>query len=123
MNDKNFSKWLDDLGKAWISKSPEAASNLCSENVVYFENPFLAPLKGKQAVKKVWLEVPTGQKDINYKYEILVVTSEFGVARWMASFIRVPANTKTELEGIYLVKLDSEGLCKEFHQWWNSKPN
>lgn len=123
MEYKLFEKWLDNLGKAWISKSPDAASNLCSEDVIYFENPFLPPLKGKDAVKKVWLEVPPGQKDINFKYEILAVTSELGIARWTATFIRVPANTKAELEGIYLVKLDSAGLCKEFHQWWNSKSN
>ncbi len=121
MEYKLFEKWLDDLGKAWISKSPVAASKLCSEDVTYFEDPFLPPLKGKDAVKKVWLDVPTSQKDIKFKYKILTVTHELGIARWTASFTRVPANTKTELEGIYFVKLDKTGLCEEFHQWWNSK--
>lgn len=123
MNNKSFSKWLDNLGKAWILKDPDAASNLCSDDVVYFEDPFLPPLKGKNAVKKVWLDVPTSQKDIKFKYKILTVTPDLGVARWAASFTRVPVNTKAELEGIYLVKLDKTGLCKEFHQWWNSKSN
>lgn len=121
MDNETFKKWLEALGKAWINRDPVAASKLCSEDVLYFEDPFLPPSKGREAVKKIWLEVPTSQTDVKFNYEILVVNSDAGVAKWSASFTRIPANTKAELEGVYLVKLDDTGLCKEFHQWWNSK--
>jgi len=121
MNDKSFSKWLDALGKAWISRNPIAASDLCSKNVIYFEDPFLSPLQGREAVKKIWLDVPTTQKDVKFSYKIISISEDFGIAEWDASFTRIPANTEAELKGIYLVKLDNNGLCTEFHQWWNSK--
>lgn len=121
MEYNTFKKWLNALGKAWVSKNPDAASKLCSKNVVYYEDPFLPPLKGRDAVKKIWLDVPISQKDVKFTYEIIATTDDLGVAQWTGSFIRVPENTKAELKGIYLVKLDNEGLCKEFHQWWNNK--
>lgn len=116
-----FKKWLDALGKAWIDRDPIAASNLCSKDVVYFEDPFLPPLKGREAVKKVWLDVPTTQKDIRFTYKVITTSKDLEIAEWNASFTRMPTNTKAELKGIYLVKLNKDGLCNEFHQWWNSK--
>jgi hypothetical protein len=116
-----FEKWLNALGEAWIHRDPAAASNLCSENVIYYEDPFLPPLKGREAVKKIWLDVPTTQKGIKFVYKIITVSEDLGIAEWSASFIRVPSNTKAKLRGIYLVKLNSKGLCAEFHQWWNNK--
>jgi len=121
MDSKAFEKWLDALGKAWIDRDPAAASSLCSENVIYYEDPFLPPLNGREAVKKIWLEVPTTQKDIEFTYKVITTSGNLAIAEWSASFIRILNNSKAELRGVYLVKLDNNGLCEEFHQWWNSK--
>lgn len=118
-----FNDWLCRLGDAWIARDPDAAANLCSEDVTYYEDPFMPPLRGRAAVKEVWLEVPKAQKDIKFKFETITVTDNVGVGRWWASFTRLPSEKKAELDGIYVVTLDEAGLCTEFHQWWNSKAN
>jgi hypothetical protein len=120
ITNKLFEDWLDGLGKAWVNKDPVAASNLCSKNVIYYEDPFLPPLTNRDQVKNMWSEVPNSQKNIKYSYEIISIIQNMCITEWSASFTRIPSNTPAKLKGIYLVKLDSDGLCEEFHQWWNT---
>lgn len=122
VNLKSLSKWLDDLGQAWINRNPKAAAEICAENVLYFENPFDKPLTSRKEVEEIWHEVPNYQKDIKFSYEIISVNKQVGIAKWRASFTRLPSGIRDTLDGIYLVKLDNDGLCKEFHQWWVVKP-
>ena len=57
MDSDTFRQWLDDLGSAWQSRDPDAAAQLCAENVHYHEDPFQEPLIGREAVRQVWQEV------------------------------------------------------------------
>lgn len=123
MNYSSFEQWLNALGKAWINRNPKAAANICTENVLYFETPFDKPLTSRKEVEEIWQEVPKYQRDIEFSYEIISVNQKVGIAKWLASFTRLPSGIKDTLDGIYVVKLDNNGLCKEFHQWWVVKPN
>jgi hypothetical protein len=118
---KIFDKWIIGLKHAWEAKNPKAAADLCSESVIYYEDPFQKPLMSRKAVYDVWLEVPETQKDINFKYKILTIVENICIAHWSASFTRVPSGVRSSLDGIYFIKLNKNGLCEEFHQWWNSK--
>ncbi|NTU74308.1 nuclear transport factor 2 family protein [Candidatus Roizmanbacteria bacterium] len=122
MNRSAFESWLKALGKAWIDRDPKAAAAICAESVLYYETPFDPPLRSRNEVEKIWQEVPASQKDIEFSYEILSVDEVLGIARWNASFTRVPSEKRDTLDGIFTVKLDNLGLCKEFHQWWVVKP-
>lgn len=113
-----FDTWLKNLGKAWVEKNPQIIADICAKNVVYHETPFTKPYKGPEAVKKLWQEVPDNQKDIKFKYDILAVTVTIGIAHWQAEYKRIKNNQKVVLDGIFQVKLNRQGLCTEFHQWW-----
>ena len=99
-------------------KRPKAAARICAEKVEYFENPFGKPLNTREEIIKTWSEVPQTQKDIKFKYDIVTVNNEFGRAHWEASLIRIPSGKKDKLDGIFIVYLNSKGLCIKFRQWW-----
>ena len=109
------------LRKGWINRDPKSAANLCADGVLYFETPFSVPLKSKVEVEKVWNEVPNSHKDINFAYEVLTISEGICVAHWTATFTRISSGKRETLDGIYTVKLDENGRCKEFHQWWVTK--
>lgn len=121
MTSEQFDKWLKGLKDAWVTKNPQAAIDLCSENVIWHETPFGEPLRTKQEILDEWQTVPTNQKDITVSYEILVVTESFGIAHWNAKFTRLPSGTQAHLDGIYKVSLNDKNLCTEFHQWHNAE--
>lgn len=117
MTHEGFEKWLEGLKTAWETKNPQMAADLCAENVLYYETPFDAPLKSREEVLHEWEHVPTGQKDITFNYKILSVSEDLGINHWTAAFTRIPSGEKVSLDGVFMVKLDSNNQCTEFHQW------
>jgi hypothetical protein len=49
------------------------------------------------------------------------VTEEFGIARWWASFVIVPQQLRTELDGVFLIAFDAHGLCRSLREWWHKQ--
>jgi hypothetical protein len=123
MNKEIFENWLDGLKNAWESKDPKAASDLFIDKVVYYEDPFCDPVLGKEEVYKLWEDVPISQKEIIFEHKILAINENVGIAHFTASYTSLKSGERNNLEGVFVVTLDKEGLCKEFHWWWNSKSN
>ena len=120
MNKELFEKWFFNLKTAWETKNPQLAADICSENLLWYETPFDEPLKTKGEVLDEWQTV-SKQEDISVEYQILAVEGQTAITQWSAKFIRIPSGEKVEMEGIFKVRLNNEGLCEEFHQWYNYK--
>lgn len=117
-----FDKWMKMMKAAWENRDPNAAANLCSdEGFEYYENIFEKPLTTKDEVVKVWREVPIDQDDVRFNYDILLTSPDEGYAHWRASYKSKSADKVVTLDGIFIVKLDSKGLCKQFKMWWIKK--
>src|SRR5713101_70603 len=93
-----FKAWLDAYGQAWENRDPEGATALFTEDGTYQVTPFLEPMRGRKAIFEYWSEVARTEEDIRFGYKILAVTPEIGIARWWASFIRVPPGLQTKLD-------------------------
>lgn len=120
MTQQKISDWLENLKIAWETKDPQKVKNLCAENVLYYETPFSKPLNRDEVLKE-WQSVPKSQKDIRVTYDILSFENNKGIAHWSAAFTRIPSDEKVYLDGIFLITLNEENLCTEFHQWWNAE--
>lgn len=120
MTRHKFSGWLKNLKKAWETRNPKKALELCAENLLWYETPFGKPLQTRNEVLKEWKSI-LNQKDISVFYEVLNVYKNVGIAHWTASFRRLPSREKVLLDGIFKVTLNQKGECTEFRQWYNSK--
>lgn len=120
MTQEQFNNWLEKLKIAWETRNPKAAVNLCAEKFIWHETPFSKPLETKNQLLNEWQSV-LKQEGISFSYEILSVNEEFGIAKWSATFTRLPSKERFKLDGIFKVYLDENGNCTEFHQWYNSK--
>jgi hypothetical protein len=114
-----FQSWLEAYGRAWRERDPEAAAALYTENGTYQVTPFLEAMRGRAAILDYWTNVARTQENIQFGFEILAVTAEFGIARWWASFVIIPQNLHTKLDGIFLIALDSTGRCTSLREWWH----
>jgi hypothetical protein len=116
-----FKSWLDAYGQSWENRNLEAAAALFTENGTYQVTPFLEPIYGRKAVFEYWSEVARTEESIRFGYEILVANPELNIARWSASFVIVPQELQTQLDGIFLISLDEEGLCRSLQEWWHKQ--
>ena len=118
--DRNaFKAWLDSYGRAWMQRDPDAAAALYASDGTYRVTPFQEPMTGRQAIFDYWSEVARTQDQILFDYEILAVNAEYGIARWWASFVRVPPGLPTKLDGIFLISLNAGGRCTSLREWWH----
>ena len=122
--DKNTGwNWVNTMGKAWITRNPELIPPLFADEFKYFESPFADPVTSKKDLLILWQEVPQSQKDVKFNFEIISSSDFRYIAHWQASFTRTPSGKKAFLDGIFLINLNSEGLCTLFKQWWVNKEN
>lgn len=114
-----FQSWLEAYGRAWCDRNAHAAASLYTEEGTYQVTPFLEPMRGRAAILDYWSNVARTQENIQFAFEILAVTADFGIARWWASFVIVPQQLHTKLDGIFLISLDSAGRCTSLREWWH----
>ena len=121
MEETTFRRWLDAYGRAWENRNPDAAAELYAEEGSYQITPFVEPLRGREAIRNYWAEVARTEQDISFWYEFLSIGQEFGVAHWRASFEITPQELRTQLDGIFLIKLDGDGKCTSLREWWHKQ--
>jgi len=121
MNHNSFKAWVEALGQAWTTLNPQGAEKICAEGVRYYETPFGEPLRSPAEVGKTWKSDLAKQKDVVFKFDIISVADNVGVAHWSASFTRTDEGIRDDMDGIFVVSLNDKNLCTEFHQWWAIK--
>jgi ketosteroid isomerase-like protein len=113
--------WLKAYGAAWVERDASAAGPLFTPDANYHEMPFDPPKAGREAIEKYWREVTADQRDVKFKYEIIAVHGNTGVAHWSAKF-RLESNGATiELDGMFVLEFDSSGHCTTLREWWHVK--
>jgi hypothetical protein len=116
-------RWLGVYGRAWENKDVDGFVGCFTPDAVYFWGPsWDEPLRGHDQIRARTEQAIADQDRIEFGHETLAITPDGrGIARWWVS-IEVPAAGTVELEGIFLVTLDDEGLCTDFREWWNNRP-
>jgi len=66
-------------------------------------------MRGRVAILEYWTNVAQTEEDIHFEYEILAVMPEQGIARWWASFVRVPPG----LQPSWMESSSSLSMAKE----------
>lgn len=119
MNTDSFREWLERYEQAWEGRDPEAAAGLFTVDATYQGIPSSEPMRGREAIRAYWAEVPQTQERVEFRSELVRVTEGLGVAQWHASFIRVTTRVRVELDGVFIVRLNESGECTEFNEWWH----
>jgi hypothetical protein len=55
------------------------------------------------------------------RYEVVAVTAEVGVTRWIASHTNPRERRVHRMDGVFVVTLTDDGLCDSFREWWHSQ--
>jgi hypothetical protein len=109
--------WLSKLGEAWADLDPQKAANLFSKDVEYYESALKSPCENWEQVFDLWKVIPINQKDVIFDFDIIIVSENLCIANWRVERILLPENTRQKIDGIFVFKLNDDGLCNYFKQW------
>lgn len=121
MNTDDLRTWLNAYGAAWETRSAEAASQLFSEGALYFETPYAEPFRGREGIASYWSRVTADQRDVDFDSEALGFAGTSGVAKWSARFKLASNGATVELNGVFLLEFDDDGLCSVLREWWHAQ--
>ncbi|MGE3247423.1 MAG: nuclear transport factor 2 family protein [Beijerinckiaceae bacterium] len=136
-------RFMETYKRAWETRDDALLCTLFSEDGVYHNTPFDQQV-GHEAIARYWDRVKL-QDDIHFSYAIVSETQTGGVASWttlyqvssekMFEMWAKSAGTgmierkagdplpRLRLEGIAVVELGDDGLCRHFPLWWHSQPD
>jgi nuclear transport factor 2 (NTF2) superfamily protein len=111
--------WLSSYGDAWEMRDPDRAAALFTENARYHEMPFDEPKMGRQGIREYWATVTADQRDVQFDSQVLAVEGNRGVAHWSAKFRSQSTGATLELDGVFVLEFDANGLCSSLREWWH----
>lgn len=118
--EQRYIYWFEKLKEIWVTQNPSQIATLCANSFMWYETPFDKPITTKEKLVEEWQSV-LHQEDISLVYEVLSLNENSGFAHWHAQFTLVYTKERVELDGIFQVKLEESGRCKEFRQWYNTR--
>ena len=122
MTEAELDRWMGAYGDAYVGRDPDAGAALFADGASYQWGPFGPLLHGPDTIRDEWARgiERMGPGEVTFRHEIVVCSPEIGVARWLAS-VPLSDGVRSEIDGIFVVRLDGNGLCSEFREWFNSR--
>jgi ketosteroid isomerase-like protein len=114
--------WLASYGNAWETRDADLATRIFAPDATYHEMPFDAPKKGRAAIREYWAGVTADQRDVQFNSNVIAVSGNTGVAHWHAKFKLASNGATIELDGVFELAFDANGLCTSLREWWHAKP-
>src|SRR5437667_324905 len=57
---------IDTFGKGWAKADVDLLASVCAPNAVFVETPFSEPIRGAEAIRRWWLDVPYSHSEITF---------------------------------------------------------
>lgn len=111
----DLASWVDRYVEAWKTNDPQDIERLFTQDARYYTAPHRKPWSGRVAIVKGWLDRKDDQGTWRFRYEILAVTEGLGFVRGWTTYV---GNEAKEYSNLWVVRLDANGRCSEFTEWW-----
>ncbi len=127
MDAKAVETWVSGYVRAWNSNDPDGIRALFSEDAAYYYHPSKEPWRGREAILAGWLDNADQPGQTEFRHQVLAATGEpattgepptdglLGVVRGWTKYFDPPPR---EYANLWLVRLDPQGRCTEFTEWW-----
>ncbi len=114
--------WLASYGNAWETRDADLAARLFTPDATYHEMPFDAPKAGRAGIREYWAGVTADQRDVQFDSNVIAVNGNTGVAHWSAKLKLASNGAALELDGVFVLEFDANGLCTSLREWWHVRP-
>ena len=114
--------WLDRYIRAWKSNDTEEIAALFTEDATYSYGPFHEDVIGRNAIVTSWFEDPDAPGSWSAEYHPVVVEGDTAIANGRSRYLQPDGSLRTEYDNIFLIRLDDDGRCFEFREWFVERP-
>jgi len=110
-------KFLARYQEAWETRNADLAASLFTRDAHYWENPFGAPIVGREAIRVYWEAATHAQEDIHFDVKNSLHYRYTLVAEWSCKYKYRPSGERRELAGILIADFYGQQV-RSFREWW-----
>lgn len=114
---EKYESWAKEFLESWKELDWKRTLKVIDKDCKYYENPIDEPCKSFDEIVKLWEVVEKNQKDITYDYKIVVHDDDVAIVNFKMKRTFIPTNSVQEIDGIFEISVNEEGLCTLFKQW------
>jgi ketosteroid isomerase-like protein len=118
-HDDRVRAWVEGYIQAWNSNDPAVIGSLFTEDAAYYSEPHSQPWRGRDEIVRQWLNRKDEPGETQFGWHPLTVSRELAVVQGTTVY-RHPPRTYSNL---WVIRLDAEGRCTEFTEWWMQHPD
>lgn len=114
----NLEAWITDYRRAWESNEPDDIRALFTEDAEYRTDPWVVPWRGHEEIVAGWRKKRDAPGSTAFEWSELVATPDVSIIQGTTVYRDGPTYSN-----LWVIKLTSEGLAREFTEWWMDQSN
>lgn len=120
MDHATVQSWLDRYVDAWRTYDAQAIGDLFTEDAEYRYHPWDAPVEGREAIVKDWLDDPDEPGTWNARYAPYVVDGDKAVATGVSEYDE--DGQHREYHNAFLLEFAPDGRARRFTEIFAKRP-
>jgi ketosteroid isomerase-like protein len=112
---------VDTFARGWSKGQVDIILSTLSADAVLIETPFAEPLKGSEAIRKYWSDVPYHQSEITVTTGEIYLAGPWFSTEFKAVFRRRRTGEWVEARGALFCETEG-GRISEMRMYWHRRP-
>jgi len=109
---------IDQFGEGWSRGKPDLMLGVFSDDPVFRETPFAEPLRGTEAVRGYWADVPMHQSEISFTSGEVFAAGPWFAAEFKCTFRRRRTGEWVDARGAIFCETDGSRIT-EMRMYWH----
>jgi hypothetical protein len=112
---------IDTFGQGWSRPNVDQLMSVYASDAVFVETPFAEPLRGLEAIRRYWLDVPLHQSEIAFSSGEIYGAGPWFSTEFKCVFRRKRTGDWVEARGAIFCET-AAGLISEMRMYWHRQP-
>ena len=112
-----FDALIAKFGQAWQQGKPELLAEVFTDDAVFVPGPFEAPLRGRDAIRLYWRDVPLEQAEIAFRHGEVFLAGPWFATEYKCTFRRRRTGEAVTVKGALFCET-ADGRIVEMRMYW-----
>jgi len=113
-----FEKLIGAFGSGWEKGDEKQISNVFTESGIFYSAPFDPPLRGRDAIREYWKDVPREQAEVSFKSGEIFIAGPWFATEFRCTFRRRRTGERMDVRGSLFCETEGD-LLSEVRMYWH----
>lgn len=113
-----YEKLIGAFGAGWAKGDEEQICGVFTEEGIFYPAPFDGPLRGRDAIRGYWKDVPKEQAEVSFKSGEIFIAGPWFATEFRCTFRRRRTGELMDVRGSLFCETENE-LLSEVRMYWH----